>query len=705
VAGIVTCAGVARLSRNKGRVAILGGGMAGLSTAWRLSTPGWRERFESITVYQRGWRLGGKAASSRGAHGRIEEHGLHVWLGSYENAFRLLRECYAELDRPRTDPAAPVRTWDQALIPADNLGLAERWGAGWLTWQGTFTRNAEQPGEPGSTGREMTAVGFLQRALGLVIDFAESIRDPLADGLILSSSPNPPAGTDSAEAVARAALAALLALTEAPPAGTAATELLGTVLDAIRGALDYEDRPDHKRSWLLMSMLTATARGILADKLITDPRGFRAINDEDFGVWLLRHGGHRDVLEFPLIRGLYDFVFGYEDADPRRPAFGAGLAVFLTGLVLFEYKGAVFWKMTAGMGDIVIAPIYQVLRQRGVTFEFFHRLDGLHLDARHQAIDAITMGRQVRLADGVDHYEPLTTVRGLPVFPAQPLIDQVSLSDRARIRDWRSLETHWRREEDAESRVLRRGADFDHVVLAVSLGMIDIVAKELVADRPSWRDMTTHVRTAATQAFQIWLGLDEPSLGWHGKPEATTSAYLPPFETWASMAQTLWAEEWPDDDPARTVAYFCGSLDAKWPTDEDPASYVRRYEEQVHADAVRFLNRDIGLWFPNAVSAAGFDWDLLCGADGRQGLAALGSQHVSVNIDPSDRYVQSVPGSDRYRLRPDESGYDNLVLAGDWTDCGMNAGCIEAAVRSGLQAANVLLGRGRHYGIRGYYLP
>jgi len=705
VAGIVTCAGVARLSRNKGRVAILGGGMAGLSTAWRLSTAGWRERFESITVYQRGWRLGGKAASSRGAHGRIEEHGLHVWLGSYENAFRLLRECYAELDRPRTDPAAPVRTWDQALIPADNLGLAERWGAGWLTWQGTFTRNDEQPGEPGSTGREMTAVGFLQRALGLVIDFAESIRDPLADGLILSSSPNPPAGTDSAEAVARAALAALLALTEAPPAGTAATELLGTVLDAIRGALDYEDRPDHKRSWLLMSMLTATARGILADKLITDPRGFRAINDEDFGVWLLRHGGHRDVLEFPLIRGLYDFVFGYEDADPRRPAFGAGLAVFLTGLVLFEYKGAVFWKMTAGMGDIVIAPIYQVLRQRGVTFEFFHRLDGLHLDARHQAIDAITMGRQVRLADGIDHYEPLTTVRGLPVFPAQPLIDQVSLSDRARIRDWRSLETHWRREEDAESRVLRRGADFDHVVLAVSLGMIDIVAKELVADRPSWRDMTTHVRTAATQAFQIWLGLDEPSLGWHGKPEATTSAYLPPFETWASMAQTLWAEEWPDDDPARTVAYFCGSLDAKWPTDEDPASYVRRYEEQVHADAVRFLNRDIGLWFPNAVSAAGFDWDLLCGADGRQGLAALGSQHVSVNIDPSDRYVQSVPGSDRYRLRPDESGYDNLVLAGDWTDCGMNAGCIEAAVRSGLQAANVLLGRGRHYGIRGYYLP
>ena len=679
--------------------------MAGLATAWRLSEPGWRDRFESITVYQRGWRLGGKAASSRGAHGRIEEHGLHVWLGSYENAFALLRECYAELNRPETDPDAPVQTWDQALIPADNLGLAQRWGADWLAWQGTFSRNDELPGEPGSTGREMTALDFLQRMLRLLVDFAESIRDPLPHGLVLSSSPSPPASSRSADAVARAALAALLALTEAPPAGSAATDLLATVLDAIRGALDYEDRPDHQRSWVLMSMLTATARGILVDRLITDPRGFRAIDDEDFGEWVLRHGAHRDVLESPLIRGLYDLVFGYQDADPRRPAFGAGLAVFLTGLVLFEYKGAIFWKMTAGMGDIVIAPIYQVLRRRGVEFEFFHRLDGLHLDAQHQAIDAISMGRQVRLAGGVDHYEPLTTVRGLPVFPAQPLVDQLCASERDRIGDWHALETYWGREADAESRVLRRGVDFDHVVLAVSLGMVDVVAKELIADQPSWRDMTTQVRTVATQAFQIWLGVDEPSLGWHGKPEVTTSAYLPPFGTWASMGQTLWAEEWPDDDPAQTVAYFCGSLAAPWPTAEDPATYVRRYEEQVRTDAVRFMNRDIGLWFPNAVSEAGFAWHLLCGADGRQGPSALQSQHISVNIDPSDRYVQSVPGSDRYRLRPDESGYDNLVLAGDWTDCGMNAGCIEAAVRSGLQAANVLLGRGRHYRIRGYYLP
>ena len=108
-------------------------------------------------------------------NGRIEEHGLHVWLGSYENAFALLRECYAELDRATTDPAAPIHDWDQAFVPADNLGLADRWGSDWLVWPGRFSRNDELPGEPDATGREMTVVDFLRRALQLLLDFADSV--------------------------------------------------------------------------------------------------------------------------------------------------------------------------------------------------------------------------------------------------------------------------------------------------------------------------------------------------------------------------------------------------------------------------------------------------------------------------------------------------------------------------------------------------
>ena len=686
------------MSGPKGKVAILGGGMAGLSAAWRLSEPNWRDRFDSITVYQRGWRLGGKAASSRGPHGRIEEHGLHVWLGCYENAFGVLRECYHELDRATTDPDAPIHTWDKALIPADTIGLAEQWGDEWLVWLGRFTHNDESPGDPDRSGREMTVPGFLQQAVRLILDFADSLRGADPMGLVFSPSAQRKSRGQWVDSIRAGVLTALTAMWDRSSPSTAA-ELLDSVLAAVREALDYERRPDHKRSWLLISLVTATVRGMLADNLATHPQGFKAINDEDFTEWILRHGADPDVIDFPLVRGLYDFVFGHVDADHDRPAMGAGVAVFLIGAALFQYRGSIFWKMTAGMGDVVIAPLYQALRRRGVDFEFFHRLDALHLDDRHQAVDAITLGRQVKLAEGVDRYRPLTKVRGLPVFPDAPLLDQVEPRPGLD-----TLESHFGVRDDVEERVLRRGQDFDHVVLAVSVEMVSLTAKELIHDQRAWRDMTTHIRTVATQGLQIWLRPDEAELGWdrHG---VTTSAYVPPFETWASMGQTLWAEDWPEHQRPGTVAYLCGTLNAPWPPSEPYEEYTRRHQQQVCANAVKHLDDYFGFYLPGAVTDRGFAWHLLSGVNGQHDSSALATQHMSVNIDPSDRYVQSVPGSDKYRLRPDESGYDNLVLAGDWTDCGWNAGCIEAAVISGLQAANALRGRSRFHRIRGFHLP
>ncbi|MET0898695.1 MAG: FAD-dependent oxidoreductase [Mycobacterium sp.] len=683
-----------------GKVVILGGGMAGLSAAWRLSQPGWRDRFDSITVYQRGWRLGGKGASSRGEHGRIQEHGLHIWLGSYENAFTLLRECYAELDRSVTDPHAPIRRWDQAVIPADNPGLADYWDGAWLTWLGTHPREHGLPGDPGNDGREVTVTSFVERALLLLHAFAQSSGDAGPAGLSLSTSPEPTRGrTDAAGALTRAVAVAALALADPAAPTDLGSARLDSALIAVREAIDYETRADHRRAWLLASLVTACIRGVLADNLVTNPTGFRAINDEEFGQWVLRHGGHPDVLDSAMVRGLYDLVFGYDAVDSERPHVAAGVMVFLVGQALFTYRGSFFWKMTAGMGDIVIAPLYQVLKRRGVRFEFFHRLDGLHLDRARQNVESITMGRQAWLVDGLEEYAPLVTVRGLPVFPDAPRAEQLRPHQNLR-----ELESHFSVRDDAETRTLRRGVDFDHVVLAVSLGMVPMVAGELLADRSEWRAMTTQVRTVATQAFQLWLHPDEPTLGWP-QPGSTVSAYLRPFETWASMPQTLWAETWPPGDEPRTVAYFCGSLCADWPTAEPPEDYVRRLRDTVLADAAEHVEQHLGLFFPNALTHNGFDWSLVAGAGNTRGVEAMATQHVSVNIDPSDRYVQSVPGSDRFRLRPDESGYDNLVLAGDWTDCGLNAGCIEAAVMSGLEAANAVLGRGRFHRLRGYWLP
>src|SRR4030095_423250 len=96
-------------TRRRIRVAIVGGGCAAMAAALELTRPEQEGRY-AVTVYQLGWRLGGKGASGRGASGRIEEHGLHVWMGWYENAFRLVRGCYAELglDCGAAFPPAPL---------------------------------------------------------------------------------------------------------------------------------------------------------------------------------------------------------------------------------------------------------------------------------------------------------------------------------------------------------------------------------------------------------------------------------------------------------------------------------------------------------------------------------------------------------------------------------------------------------------------
>ena len=75
----------------------------------------------------------------------------------------------------------------------------------------------------------------------------------------------------------------------------------------------------------------------------------------------------------------------------------------------------------------------------------------------------------------------------------------------------------------------------------------------------------------------------------------------------------------------------------------------------------------------------------------RSGPDRLSGQYVKANLDPSDRYVQSLPGSGTHRIDPGRTGFDNLAVAGDWTACGLDAGCVEAATRSGILAARAIL--------------
>jgi uncharacterized protein with NAD-binding domain and iron-sulfur cluster len=682
--------------------------MAGVTAAWRLSEPGWEREFESITIYQRGFRLGGKGASSRGVHGRVEEHGLHVWLGYYDNAFRLLRECYEELDRATTDPAAPIRTWREAMLPAADVGLEDSFDDSWRHWIGSFARNDLDPGDPIGRAEPPDVADLTRRGIQLMLDFVSSLPTVGDDPAVMALTPTPSAPVRVDPLVEGAQLAVVASLLEAlvnldaPEPGL--DGVLGALSDTLAGTRELlrvtvAADPSLRRMWHLVSFLAATVRGIIADGIVTDPDGFRRANQEEFLDWAVRHGADPGGSEFAFIRGLYDLVFAHDGERRSELGVGAGTAIAVTVKMFFEYRGAIFWKMAAGMGDIVFAPLHQALVARGVRIEYFHRVDDVAASADGTSVDTITMGRQVALRSGVTQYDPLVRVRGLPCFADRPLLDQLEVDPAV---ENEPLESIWCTWPDAEQRVLRRGVDFDVAVLAVPVDMVRLIAPSLAAAAPAFDRMLSNVRTTATVALQLWLREDEPTLGW-GRPGMTVSAFERPLSTWASMPQLIPVEDWPGAEQPGSIAYFCGAIDAPWPPDQAWPDYLRHHRAEAYSTAESFVEDHLPHLLPGLRGPDGIRWDLLCGWDGAS--APLNSQFVRINVDPSDRYVMCVPGSDHHRLRSDESGFDDLFLAGDWTDNGINAGCIEAAVLSGLQAANAVLGRPRGHRITGMLQP
>ena len=117
----------------------------------------------------------------------------------------------------------------------------------------------------------------------------------------------------------------------------------------------------------------------------------------------------------------------------------------------------------------------------------------------------------------------------------------------------------------------------------------------------------------------------------------------------------------------------------------------------MRSNAVRFLEKDVGALWPAASRGGGFRWDLLApGAGGGtakepgSGERRFDTQYWAANVNPTDRYVLSLPGSIGYRVSPLDMAFDNLTIAGDWTATGLDSGCIESAVMSGLLAAHAI---------------
>ncbi len=678
------------------KIAILGGGVGGCMAAFWLSDPALGGNYD-ITLYQMGWRLGGKGASGRNTDpqlgNRSEEHGLHIWFGFYDNAFRAMRAAYEIMGEN-----GPFRSWRDAFSGQRDGFVASRLTGEWDYWLYTFpSYDATPDGDeltPGDNNELPDIWEYFVRAFEWFVANARDLVelfDPL--GLLAGMLP-----------VVERILVAIRLL---PRDSIIVLEFVAGTIDTLRifrgivhGLIDIDNAlpqvsSERERYFRMLDLGLTCFIGAFDDDAFG--RGFDPLDDVEFMPWLRTHGARYDRMDSPPIKALYDVAFSYLGGDTRRPDFAAGAALRCILRIYFGYKGSFLYKMNAGMGETVFVPFYEALKKRGVKFEFFHRVENLGL-AADNSIATIRVTRQAVLKNGT--YDPLRRItladgKIFRVWPEAP--DQSQLVDPIPAPGEPTFESAWC-QAGAGTRDLTVGNDFDKVVLAIPVGALKNIARELVARDPAWHSMATGVQTVRTLCAQLWMLPASDQLGWN-LPDATAEgvvldAYANPLNTVLDQTVILGTETWPGPQTPGSLFYFCG------PMPDDPreqpftdGTYPATQTGAAKTTTLAFFRTEIAALWPGVVNVAGeLDWARAFDPLGRNGPARADGQYYRANIDPNERYVIGSTGATKLRLRSGESRFSNLFLAGDWTRNGLNVGAVESAALSGAQAARAISG-------------
>lgn len=687
---------------NKEKIVILGGGVGAMTAAYQLTQfDDWQNRFD-ITIYQMGWRLGGKCASGRNAAvgQRIEEHGLHVWAGFYDNAIKLMKACYAEANAQGIDGLFP--SYDDAFKPFNNVVLGEKVRGKWVPWHVQPPNNDAVAGEGGVF---LSPWDYFRMALDMLKDLFE--HNPLASGLLkdVTELDMP----DWAESIFSALVpsatevntrllqlhrlvhgVSFIPLRHEALHHRAILFLLDEFVEELHDAYKTNLVKDHdvRRLVHIADLALAALRGVIVDRVLYE--GFDVIDNEEISAWLKKHGAHKKSLESACVRAIYDYAFGFSQGttDYAHRAIAAGTSLKGMCRLAFTYKGSFFYEMQAGMGDTVFTPFYKLLKSQGVKFEFFHKLTAVEAGNEALKITRVKLQKQADLV--VPEYDPLVRVHNLDCWPSQPDYAQLQQGPQLQA-EHIDLESSWADWAGVGEVELELGVDFDKVILGVPIGGLAEIAQDLAQKDPRWDDMLREVKTTRTLAMQLWLKRTAAQLDWPFG-ETILTGYEDDFNTWADLSHLLVEEDWPTGSKPASVAYFCG------PMDDDPNQppysdhgYPARERDKVEAQAKSWIEQHAAWMWPQIVDSNGdIDWDQLVSVNGVSGEALLKEQYFRANIDGSERYVLSVPKSTQYRIRSDQSGFENLFLAGDWTYNGINAGCVEAAAMSGMRAAAAL---------------
>ena len=725
----------------KRRIAIVGGGMAGLAAAFELTdTQSLRDQYD-VTIYQMGWRLGGKCASGREVDqkkdGRIVEHGLHIWFGFYENAFRLLRRAYAEWapnPRPRIDTVEKaMKAYELARIgypdpiyfhpptsggyPGDGRNEISPWDA-IVNLIVRLVDAVSSIGEGVVHGVQQVELGHVTGALARLAQRADT--DWIPQSLLLSGRQR--ADLKVCLFVARDWATWL--------GGQGPTEFRRSVPDMLTllrqanaslapaSASEIAGSPAALMAQL-MDLGCALLAGLVFDLLLGGAE-LDDINGVDFRAWLLGHGARRDTVDnSPIVAALYDSTFQYDIASGRAD-YGAGTAAQTVLRMIGTYKQAFSFKAQAGFGEAVIAPIAGVLAQRGVTVKYFHRLRRAALSADGHTLTSLDFELQAKTTKGCYEAVRFSEDHELWYWPSRPDTDQLvgngllltPEQQRAEFESyWCPTTNPYSLPEDERALRIMQGATgdngFDEAILALPLGSIAQSdgnpgpCRDSIAANPRFSAMVRSLKLVPTVSLQLWSTWTMEELN---SDRAAASVSGPqPLDIWADMSQLLdcctTTIESSDDRSKVTAARSLHFLTGVLASDlfQVPASHLLVPSEAAHAarqTSVDWLTKYVASIWPNAVDEDGkFDWSTLYSPNGKPADAnRIDDQYFVANVDPAACCVASTSGTGRLRLATDESGASHLFLAGAWARTGFDNECVESAVMSGMQAARAICG-------------
>ncbi|GAB4207434.1 MAG: hypothetical protein OHK0013_25070 [Sandaracinaceae bacterium] len=609
----------------KTRVLILGGGMAGVTAAHALTDTDERRARYDVTLLSQGHYLGGKGANLRSTDPllgkRVEEHGIHVFFGFYHNTLRLMRSLYAEANRPATvEPS----TFDEAFRPE---------------WRVTFHDGDEKfevrfPKTPATYGagpndlkEQIEVLLELLRGIG---GFGSGAGFPQMVAALIARGFGVNVGNRVAAEVLAFALTLVKAVTE----------------DVVLGGKSWDD-----------------------------------LDAYDFRDWMHSHRilGFPDLRQTAIMQVPYDGVFAYEGPDQSQPVLSAGVAARGLLKLVTDYERAPYHCMTAGMGETVFMPMWEVLRARGVKIELFAKVKEIRMAGGR--VGEVVYGRQAVVAAGPHAYDPVEVVQGVRTWKHDPDPAQLSASAVTGV-DPMSDAVNGQVGADV---VLADGVDFDWVICALPAPVTAKVLRNHTAI-PVLADIAK-IPTVATLHLQAWFRHDLHALGWQGASRVL-GGYPQPLNSMLTQDEILAIETWPIPRP-RGLLYLSGPFGGGWSRDStDPAdraaSAAAAYDE-----AKAFVTNQLGKALPNAVSGGTFDLSTLYAP--AHPADPMRDQYVRGNIDLHARYVLMKPGTLKHRPVAAPPGLRNLRFAGDWVKTGVDIPCIEGTVTSALQAVNAIL--------------